>query len=103
VHDRVLGLESVNYVFDSARDLGEEIEFRPGGIIQTRAQEVLAGAHELLQRIAEQGLFAALGEGVFGDVRRHVDEGRGIEGIVQTEPGYLNPLAELMRGAPSRV
>jgi beta-lysine 5,6-aminomutase alpha subunit len=103
VHDRVLGLESVNYVFDSARDLGEEIEFRPGGIIQARAQEVLARAHELLQRIAELGLFAALGEGVFGDVRRHLDEGRGIEGIVQTQPGYLNPLAELMRGSPSRV
>jgi beta-lysine 5,6-aminomutase alpha subunit len=103
VHDRVLGLENVNYVFDSARDLGEEIEFREGGIIQTRAQDVLAGAHELLQRIAELGLFAALGEGVFGDVRRHVDEGRGIEGIVQTEPGYVNPLTELMRGAPSRV
>jgi beta-lysine 5,6-aminomutase alpha subunit len=103
VHDRVLGLENVNYVFDSARDLGEEIEFRPGGIIQTRAREVLQGAYELLQRIAEVGLFAALGQGVFGDVRRHVDEGRGVEGIVQTEPGYLDPLSELMRGAPSHV
>jgi beta-lysine 5,6-aminomutase alpha subunit len=103
VHDRVLGLQSVNYVFDSARDLGEEIEFRPGGIIQTRAHEVLEGAHELLQRIAELGLFAALGKGVFGDIQRFVDEGRGIDGIVPTEPGYLNPLAELMRGAPSRV
>jgi beta-lysine 5,6-aminomutase alpha subunit len=103
VHDRVLGLENVNYVFDSARDLGEEIEFRPGGIIQTRAQEVLAGAYELLQRIADLGLFAALGEGVFGDVQRHVDEGRGVEGIVERKTGYLDPLGELMRGAPSHV
>jgi beta-lysine 5,6-aminomutase alpha subunit len=103
VHDRVLGLENVNYVFDSARDLGDEIEFRPGGIIRTRAREVLEGAYELLQRIAELGLFAALGKGVFGDVERDVDEGRGIEGIVRTEPGYLNPLTELMQGAPSRV
>jgi beta-lysine 5,6-aminomutase alpha subunit len=103
VHDRVLGLENVNYVFDSARDLGDEIEFRPGGIIRTRAREVLEGAHELLQQIAELGLFAALGKGVFGDVERHVDEGRGIEGIVRTEPGYLNPLSELMRGAASGV
>jgi beta-lysine 5,6-aminomutase alpha subunit len=103
VHDRVLGLENVNYVFDSARDLGEEIEFRPGGIIQTRAREVLEGAYELLQRIAELGLFASLGEGVFGDVERRVEEGRGVEGIVQTEPGYLDPLGELMRRAPSHV
>ena len=103
VHDRVIGLENVNYVFDAARDLGEEIEFRRGGIVQTRAREVLAGAHELLERIADVGLFAALGDGVFGDVPRQVDDGRGIEGIVETDPGYCNPVSELMRGAPSHV
>jgi beta-lysine 5,6-aminomutase alpha subunit len=101
VHDRVIGLENVNYVFDAARDLGDEIEFKPGGIIQTRAQDVLAGAHALLERIADIGLFAALGEGVFGDVRRHVEEGRGVEGIIEVGEGYLNPASELMRGASS--
>jgi len=103
VHDRVLGLENVNYVFNSARDLGEEIEFKRGGIIQTRAQEVLMGALALLQRIADVGLFAALGDGVFGDVSRSVDDGRGLEGIIETEPPYLDPVTELMRGTPSRV
>jgi beta-lysine 5,6-aminomutase alpha subunit len=101
VHDRVIGLENVNYTFDAARDLGDEIEFKRGGIVQTRAQEVLAGAHELLERIADIGLFAALGEGVFGDVPRQVDEGRGGEGIVAVGEGYLNPASELMRGASS--
>ncbi len=101
VHDRVIGLENVNYVFNAARDLGDEIEFKAGGIIQTRAQEVLAGAHELLERIAEIGLFSALGEGVFGDVPRQIDEGRGTEGIVEVQDGYLNPASELMRGASS--
>jgi beta-lysine 5,6-aminomutase alpha subunit len=103
VHDRVIGLQNTNYVFDAARDLGEEIEFKRGGIVQTRAQEVLAGAHGLLERIAEQGLFAALGEGVFGDVERDAAAGRGAEGIVEVTEGYLNPLSELMRGAPSGV
>ncbi len=103
IHDRVIGLENVNYVFDSARDLGSEIEFRPGGIVQTRAQGVLQGAHELLERIADVGLFTALGEGVFGDVPRQVDEGRGAEGIVETHEDYLNPASELMQGVPSRV
>src|SRR6516165_8678988 len=101
VHDRVIGLENVNYVFTAARDLGEEIEFKRGGIVQTRAQEVLAGAHALLERIAERGLFAALGEGVFGDVPRKIDEGRGTQGIVTVAEGYLNPASELMRGASS--
>jgi beta-lysine 5,6-aminomutase alpha subunit len=102
VHDRVIGLENVNYTFNAAHDLAEEIEFKRGGIIQTRAQEVLAGAHALLERIAEHGLFAALGDGVFGDVPRQVDEGRGIEGIVEVDASYMNPASELMRGA-SRV
>ena len=103
VHDRVIGLQNTNYVFDAARDLGEEIEFKRGGIVQTRAREVLAGAHALLERIAEQGLFAALGEGVFGDVTRDAAAGRGAEGIVEVGEGYFNPLSELMRGAPSGV
>ena len=103
VHDRVIGLENVNYTFNSARDLGEEIEFKRGGIIQSRAQEVLRAALEILEAIAENGLFSALGQGVFGDVEREMRGGRGSEGIVETEPGYLNPLSELMRGAPSRA
>ncbi|HTZ63543.1 MAG TPA: lysine 5,6-aminomutase subunit alpha [Solirubrobacteraceae bacterium] len=103
IHDRVIGLENVNYTFNAARGLRDEIEFKPGGIIQTRARQVLSGAHAILEQIASEGLFAALESGVFGDVERNVDEGRGIEGIVETGEGYLNPLSELMRGAPSRV
>ncbi|HEV2973585.1 MAG TPA: lysine 5,6-aminomutase subunit alpha [Solirubrobacteraceae bacterium] len=103
VHDRVIGLENVDYTFNAAHDLGEEIEFKRGGIVQTRAQEVLAGAHELLERISERGLFAALGEGVFGDVPRQIDEGRGKEGIVAVDEHYFNPAIELMRGVSSVV
>ena len=101
IHDRVLGLQNVNYVFNAARDLGEEIEFKRGGIIQTRAQQVLRDAHLMLERIAEIGLFKAIEGGVFGDVSRHLEEGRGMEGIVATEEGYFNPVTELMRGALS--
>jgi beta-lysine 5,6-aminomutase alpha subunit len=98
VHDRVLGLQNVDYVFNAAADLGEEIEFKRGGIIQTRAQDVLAGAHQLLERIADVGLFKAIEDAAFGDVSRKLDDGRGIEGIVETEEGYFNPVVELMRG-----
>ena len=99
IHDRVLGLQNVDYVFNAAHDLGEEIEFRRGGIIQTRAQDVLAGARELLERIARTGLFQAIEEATFGDVSRRLDEGRGIEGIVETDADYFNPVVELMREA----
>ena len=99
IHDRVLGLQNVDYVFNAARDLGEEIEFKHGGIVQTRAQQVLAGAHALLERIAQTGLFEAIAQASFGDVSRKPDEGRGIDGIVATQEGYFNPLVELMREA----
>jgi beta-lysine 5,6-aminomutase alpha subunit len=99
IHDRVLGLQNVDYVFNAARDLGEEIEFKRGGIIQTRAHEVLAGARVLLERIAEVGLFEAIAEATFGDVSRREDEGRGIPGIVAVEDGYFNPVVDLMREA----
>jgi beta-lysine 5,6-aminomutase alpha subunit len=97
IHDRVLGLQNVEYVFNAAHDLGEEIEFKRGGIIQTRAQDVLSQARVLLERIAQIGLFGAIEDATFGDVSRKLDEGRGIEGIVDTDEGYLNPVVELMR------
>ena len=99
LYDRVVGLECVDYVFNYARDIGDEILFKPGGIIQSRAREVLAQAHDLLERIAEVGMFRAIEDGTFGDVRRRIDEGRGIDGIVATEEGYFNPTVELMQGA----
>jgi beta-lysine 5,6-aminomutase alpha subunit len=60
---------------------------------------VLAGAQELLERIARTGLLQAIAEATFGDVSRTVDDGRGRDGIVAVEEGYLNPILELMREA----
>ena len=60
---------------------------------------MLAGAHELLERIADEGLFSAIERASFGDVSRRVDEGRGIEGIVKVSNEYFNPLLELMTQA----
>ena len=103
VHDRVIGLENVNYVFDAARDLGDEIEFRRGGIVQTRAQEVLAGAHELLERIAQAGCSPRWGRACSAMSPARSTTAAGSRGSSTTDEGYLNPVSELMRGAPSRV
>jgi beta-lysine 5,6-aminomutase alpha subunit len=96
IHDRVLGLESVEYTSVTARDLGEDIEFKPGGIIQSRAAEVLRGAGDLLEQVASEGLFAALERGVFGNIKRKENHGRGIEGIVQCSDDYFNPVVAQM-------
>jgi hypothetical protein len=41
-------------------------------------------------------LIKAIAEATFGDVSRTAGEGRGIEGIVEIEEGYFNPVEELM-------
>jgi beta-lysine 5,6-aminomutase alpha subunit len=100
IQDRVLSLENVSYVGTAARDLADEIEFKPGGIIQRHAQEVLGAALKLLDEVAESGLFAAIGQGRFGDVQRSDAEGRGLEGIVAKSEDYFNPLSEVLANAP---
>lgn len=99
IHDRVMALENVAYVATAGQDLAEEIQFKPGGIIQSRARDVLEDARRMLEEIAGTGLLAAIGAGRFGDVQRTPSEGRGSEGIVATEDGYLNPLVEVMANA----
>jgi len=100
IHDRVLALENVSYVATAAAGLAEEIEFRSDGLIQRRAQEVLKAALEILEEVAEVGLFEAIAEARFGDVSRHESEGRGAEGIVSKADTYFNPLAEVLGHAP---
>ncbi len=96
IHDRALGLENAGYVARFAQDLGDDIQFRPGGIVQRRATDVLHGALELLEAIAETGLLAAIAGGTFGDVSRAATGGRGADGIVGMQTDYFNPCLELM-------
>lgn len=97
--DRYLALENARYVMNNARDLGEEVEFKRGGIIQTRAQEVLSEATDLLQRIEREGMFTILAQGVFADVFRPRAAGKGKEGVYARAPNYFNPVEERLRQA----
>jgi beta-lysine 5,6-aminomutase alpha subunit len=105
MHDRQLALESAQYIFNNGRHLGEELLFRPGGRIEQRATEVLKQAGDLLQQVCESGLFAALEQGVFADVKRSRVGGKGLRGVVEKEVDYYNPLEEELRrrlGLPER-
>ena len=105
IHDRVLALESVNYLRTTAKGLYDEIEFTPNGIVQTRARDVLAKAGELLAEIAggEDGLFGALERGVFGDVRRSRENGKGREGVFLRGEHYFNPFESLFPRPEARA
>lgn len=96
LHDRYLAIENARYVFGSARHLSEELQFKPGGRVQQRAASVLQKAVDLLEHIEKVGLMAAIGEGVFGGVRRQSNGGKGADGVVARAPEYLNPFFDLL-------
>ena len=95
--DRYLAIENAKYVFNNMRDIGEEVEFKKDGIIQKRAQTVLDNAIELIEKVESEGLFNALEKGIFGDVKRAKDGGKGLEGVVGKSSAYLNPFIDLMK------
>jgi beta-lysine 5,6-aminomutase alpha subunit len=90
--DRFIGLEAAKYVMNSMADLGEEIEFREGGIIRGRAREVLGRTLEFLEEIARTGLLDAIERGMFADVKRPKDGGKGMGGLVKKGAAYWNPV-----------
>ena len=96
--DRALSIENAQYIFRTMKDLGDEITFKEGGIIRTRANEVLTKATELLKEIETLGLFTTLEKGIFADVKRPKDGGKGLNGVVIKDEKYFNPFIEVMKG-----
>lgn len=95
--DRYLALENAQYVMNIARDLGEEVQFKPGGRIQTRAQTVLREAADLLEQVKADGMFQTLEQGKFADVFRPYTGGKGLSGVFLRASDYYNPLEEHLR------
>ncbi|MDR3296516.1 MAG: lysine 5,6-aminomutase subunit alpha [Clostridiales Family XIII bacterium] len=96
LQDRFLSIENASYIFNNARHLGEEVEFKKDGVIQRRAQTVLAEAEKLLRQIEKEGLFSTIEQGKFGGVKRARDGGKGLEGVVVRHADYFNPFIEPM-------
>lgn len=96
--DRALSIENVKYIFNNMKNLGDEIEFKEGGMIQSRAQEVLQNATSLLEEIEKEGLFTTIEKGKFGGVKRLKTGGKGLSGVTTIEEGYFNPFIDLMLG-----
>lgn len=91
LQDRALAIENARYVFNTARHLGEEIIFRPDGRIQARADQVLAEASRMLERIAAEGLIGSIEQGMFAGISRSANGGKGADGVIIRANDYLNP------------
>ena len=96
--DRDLALQNVRYVLNAAGGLREDFRPAPDGYIVQRAHQVLAEAVELLDRIVDDTLLEAIADGTFGLMKRPADAGKGLDGVVRKESGYLNPASDILEG-----
>lgn len=94
--DRYLSIENAKYIFNNMRAIGDEMEFKEGGIVRERAREVLEHAISLLETMNSEGLFSALEKGIFADVKRPRNGGKGLEGVARRSDVYYNPFIGLM-------
>ncbi|MCK9163713.1 MAG: lysine 5,6-aminomutase subunit alpha [Bacteroidales bacterium] len=96
--DRYIAIENAKYIFNNMKAIGQEVEFKKDGMMQKRAQQVLEDAISLLKRIDEESLFEALEKGIFADIKRPKNGGKGLAGVFEKETHYYNPFIELMKG-----
>lgn len=96
--DRFLSIENAKYIFNNMRSIGEDLEFKEGGIVRSRAKLVLDNAIDLLEKMTSEGLFNALEKGIFGDVKRSRTGGKGLSGVTAKSNNYMNPFINLMKG-----
>ncbi len=96
--DRALSIENARYIFNNMKDLGDEITYKPNGIITNRAEEVLNKATDLLEVIEGEGIFTTLEKGIFAGIKRPADGGKGLSGVFKKEEAYFNPFIKLMHG-----
>jgi beta-lysine 5,6-aminomutase alpha subunit len=92
MQDRYQSLKSVNYVFNIARALGEEIEFKENGFVVGRARQVLDETERFLTELKAIGLMEAIARGWFANIRRAIDGGSGLDGVFKKGADYSNPV-----------
>ena len=96
--DRYLSIENAKYIFNNRKDIGEEVEFKENGIVRNRAKKVLDDATQLLEAMESEGLFTALEKGIFANVKRPKNGGKGLDGVTLKAENYFNPFVDLMKG-----
>jgi len=100
--DRYLSLKATRYVHTAARHLGDEIVWKPDGIIARRAVQVLDEAHTLLAEVKAQSIWEAIGSGAFADVKRTRTGGKGYAGVCARASDYVNPVLDALEATHDR-
>ncbi len=93
--DRALSIENASYIFNTMESLGDELQFKKGGMVEQRAATVLDNAINILEEIAKEGLFSALEKGKFANIKRPIDGGKGLKGVYAKGDNYKNPFIDV--------
>jgi beta-lysine 5,6-aminomutase alpha subunit len=94
--DRDLAIENANYIFGGSIALAGELRFEPGGDVERRANQVLEETRQMLAKVADIGMFAAIEAGMFADTVRTRTGGKGLTGVVKRHDDYVNPMTDLL-------
>jgi beta-lysine 5,6-aminomutase alpha subunit len=95
--DRALAIENAQYVFNAVKDFSQEFCLKQDGFINQRANIVLDEAVDFLKRVSDKGLFQAMAEGEFADIKRTETSGKGLDGVFRKSENYLNPFMDKMK------
>lgn len=97
LQDRFLAIENAQYIMNNMAGLHDDIEFRQDGIVVGRARKVLDQSIAFLEEVEREGLFDAIGEGFFADIKRPRNGGKGAEGVFEKSSSYWNPFSNYLR------
>ena len=89
--DRFLAVDNARYVMNNMDGFYDDIEFKSDGIVVSRAHQVLKETIEFMEHVEKVGMFDAIEKGLFAEVKRPKDGGKGFEGLVRKGPAYYNP------------
>jgi beta-lysine 5,6-aminomutase alpha subunit len=95
--DRFLAVENAKYVMNNMEGFYDEVEFRKDGLVVGRAKEVLGQTLGFLREIKDKSLFDAISQGLFADVKRPKDGGKGLDGLVKKGNNYWNPVEDALK------
>lgn len=96
ISDRAIALDNASYIEKAFKDFGNEIVFKPDGIIVKRAHHVLDQAKALLDEIRQEGMFETLKKGTFAGISRGENSGKGLSGVFAKHAYYRNPVLDIL-------
>ncbi|MBC7693379.1 MAG: D-lysine 5,6-aminomutase subunit alpha [Methylotenera sp.] len=96
LQDRWMSIKNAKYIFNGAKDLGNELTYKPGGMIEKWAEKVLGETLKHLEMIHSKGLMKAIEEKAFAEVSRRETGGKGFDGVMLRSAEYFNPFFEIL-------